>query len=306
MSNSTLSGIERQLVLQYLMDGNVPVVVTPVVESSLTHMMPDAAVFPIAIRPDTMKVLEEGIILLQNPPHSVSQLRDKMVKVEFYFNRLGLSFTTIVKRVSSGLALVVPKEISHIKEAAERKSVGFEVSVFYTVKNQAAVALDCKPGKGYNLFSKPSWSDIDQDHMEEAKRYLESIILQGEKDSITPNGVYVIPICRYVTEPDVRIKNIEGRFEPFDVLYVNHEYIVFGCASGNTLLTVAADYPVTLSIPLSDKPFIGKRTIFTTCKVVKIFASVTEKKEAVLCSFVSIKEEDKRFLYELTEKDLFD
>nr|MCR5289302.1 AI-2E family transporter [Treponema sp.] len=42
---------------------------------------------------DTQKELsEEDIILLQNPPHSVSQLRDKMVKVEFYFNRLGLSF----------------------------------------------------------------------------------------------------------------------------------------------------------------------------------------------------------------------
>jgi len=53
MENNTLTGIERELVLRYLIDGNVPVTVTPIEKedgSGETVKPPSSAVFPVALK----------------------------------------------------------------------------------------------------------------------------------------------------------------------------------------------------------------------------------------------------------------
>ena len=69
MSMNKLSGIERELVLQYLIDGNVPVTITPIDDATENEEVPhlSTVVFPVAIKPDNISVLKEGIILLKNP-----------------------------------------------------------------------------------------------------------------------------------------------------------------------------------------------------------------------------------------------
>ena len=64
METSKLTGIERELVLQYLIDGNVPVTVTPIDEDESDgddeKVKPaTAALFPIAIKAEQLKVLEQ-------------------------------------------------------------------------------------------------------------------------------------------------------------------------------------------------------------------------------------------------------
>ena len=121
METSKLTGIERELVLQYLIDGNVPVTVTPIDEDESDgddeKVKPaTAALFPIAIKAEQLKVLEQGIILLTNPPQNVRDFIDKKVRVEFYFNRLGLYFETKIKQIKAGLALVIPSSINRIQD----------------------------------------------------------------------------------------------------------------------------------------------------------------------------------------------
>ena len=84
--NKELTKIERELVLQYLMDDNVPLTVTlekkpeqndvemvdekiPVPEKE--NRIPASAVFPVAIPSEQIKVLNQGIILLKNPARTV-------------------------------------------------------------------------------------------------------------------------------------------------------------------------------------------------------------------------------------------
>ena len=74
MKKNELTGIERQLVLQYLVDGNVPVTVTEVktaVEDNEKIKSLTSGVFPVALPGEQMTVLDQGIILLQNPPEAV-------------------------------------------------------------------------------------------------------------------------------------------------------------------------------------------------------------------------------------------
>ena len=100
MEHSKLTGIERELVLQYLIDGNVPVTLTPI-EEELSSDSEDkeleirsltSQIFPVAIKGEHIKVKKNGEILLENPVQSVASFAGKTVKVEFYFNRVGLYF----------------------------------------------------------------------------------------------------------------------------------------------------------------------------------------------------------------------
>lgn len=115
MESNVLTGIERELVLQYLIDGNVPVTVTPI-EKNLDKQSEDAirppisTIFPVALKGEQIQVLKQGIILLTNPPKSFENFKSSKVRVEFYFNRLGLYFNTEIKEVSSGLALVIDRK----------------------------------------------------------------------------------------------------------------------------------------------------------------------------------------------------
>ena len=99
MSEKKLTGIERELVLKYLIDGNVPVTITPVLEKKDSSEIKsvETLVLPILVRREKMAVLKEGIIFLQNVPESIKILEDKEIKVEFYFNRVGLFFNSVLK-----------------------------------------------------------------------------------------------------------------------------------------------------------------------------------------------------------------
>ena len=67
MEKKPLTGIERELVLRYLLDGNVPVTITPISSNEndsdeIKNL--DSAVVPVAFKAEDISVLKEGIILL--------------------------------------------------------------------------------------------------------------------------------------------------------------------------------------------------------------------------------------------------
>ena len=85
MEKNRLSGIERELVLQYLTDGNVPVTLTPEIsgkDSDNPHPL-GSAVFPVALKAEKIKADKTGLIQLVNPPQSVLSLKKKNVKVKY-------------------------------------------------------------------------------------------------------------------------------------------------------------------------------------------------------------------------------
>ena len=57
MKKKALSGIERELVLQYLIDGNVPVTLTPsgTKRQSESVQPLSSAVFPVALKGDKIR-----------------------------------------------------------------------------------------------------------------------------------------------------------------------------------------------------------------------------------------------------------
>ena len=129
MNDTKLTGSERELVVQYLIDGNVPVTITPLEESKnddAEEVRPvNSQIFPLAIKGENLTVKKNGLIILENPGESVKKFLNKSVKVEFYFNRVGLSFTSKVIYKKDVYSVSIPDVIYRIADVVEEKNYDF-------------------------------------------------------------------------------------------------------------------------------------------------------------------------------------
>lgn len=305
-----LTGIERELVLQYLIDGNVPITVTPIEDGEADGKVKPASssVFPIAIKAEQQKVLQQGIILLTNPSENVRNFIGRNVKVEFYFNRLGLYFETRMKEISAGLALVIPSAISRIEETpVSGRATEFSATLYYSLSRESvekdtegSIHIECVPAQGYDIFAKPVWKDVAEEAQQKAKSYLEEFIAHARKQGVAGNGVQLIPVVRFLAEESqgAKVQSIEGRAEPLEVLFANHERIVFGARTNaaETSLKEGCEYALEMLFPM--KRPLNDRKIFTTCRVESIYFDDEKKASCSVCRYTSIQEEDLRFLYE--------
>jgi hypothetical protein len=308
METKDLTGIERQLVLQYLTDGNVPVTVTPVEtksegdEEKIRPLL--SAVFPVALKAEQITVFDKGIILLKNPPQSVVGFAGKQVRVEFYFNRVGLYFTTEMKSVSAGLALVIPGVIHRISDVEPKHDYDFSASIYYSCSNKSEVSISCIPGEGFELFTRPVWSSIPLEDQAQAKARLEQFVSEAKKEKNAGNGLQLIPICRYLVEKNMSLESVQGRVKPFGILYVDHERLVLGSDNETNPLSQGAEYALRMSFMLRQGP-VARRDVFATCVPVKLYRSADGRRTCADCIYTSMQEEDKRFMYEKATKKLF-
>lgn len=309
MEKKPLTGIERELVLRYLLDGNVPVTITPFSDKendSDKIKNFDSAVVPVAFKAEDISVLKEGIILLKDSPESISKCVDNPVKVEFYFNRVGLYFVTMLKSVSSGLALVIPAEINRIPDVLVNKKYDFTAQLIVSVSNEGSTRFLCVPADGFELFTRPIWSSIELEYQRQAKKLLEEYVKEAKIKQKPGNGLRLINICRYMVTPKIeKIEAVQGRVKPFDILFVNHERIVLGFEKNAAFeLSENAEYPVEIHFALKDTPSVVRK-IFVTCKVDNLFKNDDGTRLAADCVYTMLQEEDCRFLYEKATSSLF-
>ena len=305
MKKNELTGIERQLVLQYLVDGNVPVTVTEVktaVEDNEKIKSLTSGVFPVALPGEQMTVLDQGIILLQNPPEAVKTFDGKKVKVQFYFNKLGLYFETEIKKLKSGaLALVIPALIKKIEETPRKKTSDLTAIIYYEKNSQ--FNMTCRIPENYILFAQPAWSDVEENNQLSAKNYLENAVMTcRSKGNAMGNGLHLISVCRYLAENDVEnelnkneIKSIEDRKNPPDIIYIDHERIVFAGNSKDMVFSEETDYSILLGFPIYQGP-IKERTVYASFTVDNIFYNHEKRNYCAVCSYKDIKKEDVRYL----------
>lgn len=297
-----LSGIERELVLQYLMDGNVPVTLTPMEKEADSnqgiHSVP-SKVFPVAIKGESIKVHKNGKIYLENPNQSVIGFANKTVKVEFYFNRVGLFFISEVKEEKKALVLLLPDTINRIKDEEDVTEYDFSAQLYFECKNKKDINEKCIPWEHEQLFNRPVWKSIPLENQKLAKSYLEKFVEEAKIEKNAGNGIQLIPVCNYLTYEEKKMESIQDRKKPFAVLYVDHERIVLG-HDGQTEYTPGNEYGLKMSFSIKESPVLS-RDIFVTCIVNKIY-KINDKKECIDFVYTTIQEEDIRYLYEKATK----
>ena len=305
-----LSGIERELVLQYLMDGNVPVTLTPINEeksSSDNEVIHPLAsqIFPVALKPEHIRVQKNGKIHLENPPHSVVGFAGKVVRVEFYFNRVGLFFTSLVDKDKKGLYILVPETLNRIKDIEEKSDYDFSAVLFFECNNKKDINTSCVPWENEILFSRPVWKTIPLENQKKAKEYLEKFVEKAKAQKNAGNGIQLIPVCNYLTfEPEQKVQSIENRVLPLSILYVDHERIVLGTANLQDNYEIGHEYGLKLCFSIKNSPILS-RDIFVTCAVNNIYTNNDSTRKCIDFVYTTLQEEDLRYLYEKATKRLF-
>ncbi len=307
MTNDALTGIERELVLRYLIDGNVPVTVTcadrerPATGNEEVRPLL-SEIFPIALKAEHISVLKEGIILLSNPPESVREFEGRNVRVEFYFNRVGLYFISEMKKLKTGAALVIPAAIYRIQDVEMEYKYDFSAILYYSVSAGKDVHFKCVPVPGFKLFSRPVWADIKLERQPAAKAYLEQFIAADRNEERQSGSLHLISVCRYFAEErPYAVSALQERVQPFEMLFLNHERIVIGISSTPPMeLQTGAEYALKMSFSIKDASAVT-RDIYATCSVRTVYQSDRAPVKAVDCLFTSIQKEDVRFLYEKME-----
>lgn len=302
MEYSKLSGIERDLVLQYLADGNVPVTLTVVDQKSSD--VPVTQIFPIAIKGEHVKIKENGSIKLENPSESVIKFANKNVKVEFYFQQVGLFFYTNVIEIDNGLELPIPLEIERIADVIEDISYDFTAFIYYECKTQKDLKLKCVPWNKVELFKKPVWKSIPDENHRKARDLLENFVNEAKIEKNVSNGIQLIPICNYLTFNHInRVEALQSRQKPLNILYVDHQRIVLGVEFTDYTFSKNDEYGIKLQFMLKKGP-IGSRDIYVTTYVNKIYMTEEGKYLCIDLCYSNIQEEDMRYLYERTTQNL--
>ena len=313
MEHDKLTGIERELVLQYLIDGNVPVTLTPV-EEPISSDAEDtegeirsltSQIFPVAIKGEHMKVKKNGDILLENPPQAIKSFANKQVKVEFYFNRVGLYFISPVTATKKGLTLAIPDQIERIADIEEDSDYDFSSVIYFDCKSRRDLNLKCIPAEGIELFVRPVWKIIALEYQKKAKELLEQFVEQAKQEKNAGNGIQLIPVCKYLTEPHpLAMEAMENRVKPFSILFVDHERLVVGMETQNCTFFENEEYGIKLSFSINRGPILT-RDIFVTSLVNKIYRSADGLYSSVDFRYTTLQEEDLRFLYEKATSTLF-
>ena len=305
-----LSGIERELVLQYLMDGNVPVTLTPQNEEK---SQPDkesihplaSQIFPVALKPEHIHVQKNGKIHLENPPQSVVGFSGKTVRVEFYFNRVGLYFYSLVDKDKKGLYILVPDTLNRIKDVEEKTEYDFSAVLFFECNNKKDINTVCVPWEQEVLFSRPVWKSIPLENQKTAKDYLEQFVEKAKAEKNAGNGIQLIPVCNYLTyEPEQKVQSIENRVMPLNILYVDHERIVLGSSNSQDKYELGHEYGLKLCFSIKNSPILS-RDIFVTCAVNNLYVNKDGSRKCIDFVYTTLQEEDLRYLYEKATKRLF-
>lgn len=311
MENNTLTGLERGIVLQYLIDGNVPLTVTAVEEKKLSRVgIPEtvSGIFPVALKSENLNVMKEGIILLKNVPQTVKSFEGKNVKVQFYFNKVGLYFITQMKSTSGGLALVVPGTIYRVPDIPVQQNKKYSAVLYFeSGKDKKQINIPCDFDSNYPIFAEPKWSDVAEENRVEVKNYLEKAVMSAKSDGKSiGNGLFLIPLCNFLATNKKVQSNIEGRKNSPKIIYIDHEKIVFAGSKDELIIGPDTEYAMKISFPLEKSGPIKERNVYVLFVTTQIFES--EKKDGAenvcaVCHYTSIKQEDVRYLYELSHTD---
>lgn len=303
MKNEKLTGIERELVLQYLIDGNVPVTVTPVEsenDADTIHSVP-SQIFPVVIKGENVKVSKSGEISLKNLPQSAVSFKSKNVKVEFYFNRVGVFFESKISETKDGYTIELPKEISRIQDVEEEHLYDFSSVIYFDFNNKKDLNIKCVPSKIVELFERPVWKLIPLENQKKAKDLLEKFVEEAKVQKNAGNGLLLIPVCNYLTFENTQFESIENRQKPVEILYIDHERIVVGFEQNDDFVQ-NEEFGIKLIFSLKKGPILT-RDIFVTAFVNKIYKN--KNKFCIDFKYTTLQEEDMRFLYEKTTKSLF-
>ncbi len=278
--------MERDFVIRNLNEAGSVFTIAPAPSSSAKNF------FPIVVQPDAAAVGTGGVIFFAVSNASLSLFVNQTVKVQFYSNHLGLYFFAVLSPCSRGFSVQIPADIYRIQRKGSHLEHELEAVISFKSKGNRAISITGVSADGYNLSAAPSWIDVEPSIQQTALQCYEHLV-PPERES---KSLYMIPVCRYLVQrPETEA--VEGVAKPLDILYVDERRIVFGCRNQQTSpLVLDAEYALSLTFKLGDEAFCRR----SVSSGIKVNASYSSHSGGVcfICSYVNLKIEDARFIFD--------
>lgn len=294
MSGDELNEMERNMVIQYVKAQDAQMTVTLEKGVSKDGAVGDP-VFPVGIPNEKLSVYPNGVFVFDYSIRAMEPFVDKNVRVQFYYNHLGLHFVSRLQRTQQGYAVIVPLKLRRIGEVRSWSRDDFTAVISYSVNGRQAVELPCLPDKEFDLFSKPSWNSVEPYMQSAVQQYYERFsydLSPREGEDIS----FLISVCRYIARPQ-ETEAVEGTAKPYDIIFLDTSRIILGTRGGEASpLKVSSAYRIVLEFGVFANDFF-KRVIRADITVSDIYSG-KDGQRCFSCSFSGMKAEDERFLYE--------
>ena len=290
-----LTGIERQLVLDYLRSFPVQLNLVFFDGDGKTLLNMTVVTVPcLAEESSCNDFIAVDLSCCEQP------LPEKAcVRVMFYYNQLGLFFDSELKSVSCFSGFLVPACINRIFETKESSEKEFSAVIFYGINKNKSDFAECRAEPGYSLFSPQNWDCVPAGALAKTKLCIKKILQEAsERKHPVEKGSFLIPVGMYLSNDDCdsEMEPFEGKVYPPGVIYIDQKKIVFAASSLAMRFSEFATYEVSLKIPLS--PPLIVRTIDASCVIEMLCKNDKGDRCCAVARFTNLKEEDFRFLSE--------
>ncbi len=291
ITDDELSKVEKDVVIQSLVDDPVKIIIKDLDGKS------GSKIRPLEIAEKFIQVIDIKYFLIDPDVSSMSPFDGKKIRLEFYFNHMGLFFESEVIGFSKGYIIPFAESFYRIHKTEEKKSQQFYGTISFKTSDNKKTSIMCVPGKGYELFDLPSLHETPEDSTGVYDMLLADYPHHNAADE---EMLFLLSASKYLTDDiELSVEPVEGTFYPLEIIYADDKRIVFGTHNEKNYIGLSRDYDFTLFINLALNSMI-KRRINAKVNVEYKFDSAETGSCIYVCSFVDMKMEDRRYLYEHT------
>ncbi len=271
--NKSFSRIERDVVLDFI-----------------AKALPELQIYKngehfLLLLPGTYIVARETIIFNRQDTLGPLSGGDD-IRVHFYYFNRGLYFESYLAKSDSRVAIPISKDIFKVSERNSEATLDFSGEFQFEASNNI-VRIPCSVSKHFPLF------------VEDTKR------ISYPKDPSVYGDILASleeipepckqPIASFLSSKREKNFAVLGTADPVHVLYISEKLVIIGGGSNNFPFIKYSNYMFLCRI--------GMRSLKTLCTVESVFSH--SDKQCAVCSYMELKPEDKRFLFEKLYKRIF-
>ncbi len=175
-----LIGIERDVVLNTLIQDKSPIIISPVVK-------PGVSVEQMTLQSSEYKIYPQGILFFKRFIPQWKPIDDLLrsnvkanirLTVSFYHRGRGIFFISNLNLVQNGYALPLPAQVHKMDESPLESKNEVTATLFF--EGASGIYVRCIQAKGFRLFDNKLWLNFSKRDSEKSKSLLQSIALLEE------------------------------------------------------------------------------------------------------------------------------
>jgi hypothetical protein len=241
-----LSPIERDIIINLLASEHV------ILHLVFARESQENTTFRVETGADGLIVTEEGIIRFMKTPPKLGKHEDKTATVIFYFKKLGLTFTSRLKKPNQFYEILIPNTIFRLPDEKTIAEQAISGRLFFSITGNADVSMPCTPQEGVPLFKYETWKYFTPENAEKGADLICTLV-PGAKKSRLPLLLFhaLDQSKRLLYKPGGELPR-ESPF-PFDVCVLHHEWNT-GTPEGIKLLVAATKLDQNFYMPIGKTP----------------------------------------------------